>query len=458
MHARNRRTALSSLVLAAFTALPAAAAVAPESTERVDASLRAGSLYEPAELLLQFQPGLSAKARQAWLSRHGLRSLDRLRKASAGQGELHRLRLPEELSVEAGLHLLRSAPEVALVEPNFIYTAQAVSNDPYYINGSLWGLYGAGTPHFSNPYGSGAAAAWANEHTCLRKVHVGLLDEGVMFSHKDFGKNIWTHPKDLADGKDEDGNGYVDDTRGWDFVNNDNTVFDDISDDHGTQVAGIIGARGGNEKGVTGVCWNVSMIVAKVLSASNGNASNAIKAIDYMIDLKTRHKLQLVALNASWGSTGYSEALKNAITRAGAAEILLVASAGNASINNDLVPFYPASYALPNVISVASLAANGSLPSFSNWGPTSVHLAAPGTSIYTTTPVFKSGEYGSGYAALSGSSWATAFVTGAIALMATTHQNATAAQLKEAVLEAAIPTPSLTGKVVTGARLDASGF
>jgi len=295
-------------------------------------------------------------------------------------------------------------------------------------------------------------------------VWIGIIDEGYMYSHEDLAGNAGTNAGEIAgNGKDDDGNGYVDDVYGWDFAGGDNTVFDGTGDDHGTHVAGTIGAVGGNGAGVAGVCWNVRLMSAKFLGTRGGTTANAVKAVDYFTDLKARHGLNFVATNNSWGGGGYSQALFDAIQRANAANILFVAAAGNGGTdgvgdNNDVTPSYPASYASANVISVASTTSTGAKSSFSNYGATSVDLGAPGSSIYSTLPKSSKGKVISGYGAYSGTSMATPHVTGAVALYAASHPGASAAQIKAAILGSAVPTPSLSGITTTGGRLDVSGF
>jgi hypothetical protein len=284
-----------------------------------------------------------------------------------------------------------------------------------------------------------------------------VIDEGAMFTHTDLAGQIWTNPFDRVDGIDNDGNGFIDDIHGWDFENNDNTTFDGRDDDHGTHVSGTIGAKGGNGTGVAGVNWKITIITAKFLGSSGGTTANAIKAIDYITDLKTRHGLLLPATNNSWGGGGFSQALKSAIDRANAANILFVAAAGNGGFdgvgdNNDVTPSFPASYTSANIISVAAITITGAMSSFSNFGATSVDIGAPGSAIISTVPsnnLFPS----STYATFSGTSMATPHVTGGAALFAATHPTASAAAIKQAILSSAVPTSSLSGKCVTGGRL-----
>jgi subtilisin family serine protease len=320
-------------------------------------------------------------------------------------------------------------------------------------------MYGDATSP-ANQFGSQAGEAWAAGHTGSSDVYVGIIDEGFMYDHVDLAENAWTNPFDPVDGVDNDGNGYVDDLRGWDFDGRNNTTYDGTQDDHGTHVAGTIGAAGGNGAGVAGVAWNVKIITAKFLGRRGGTTANAIKAVDYITDLKTRHGLNIVATNNSWGGGGFSQSLKEAIDRADAANILFVAAAGNGGFdgvgdNNDTTPAYPSNYASANIIAVASITSSGAKSSFSNYGATSVDIGAPGSGIYSTLP----GKNGaSAYGSYSGTSMATPHVTGGAALYAATHPGASAATVKAAILNSSVPTSSLTGRCVTGGRLNVSGF
>lgn len=441
---------------------------APRAQGRSDLALAALNSAEhvPGEVLVQFNRGASDQAKGRALGRVGAARVERIvdqDRRLDNKGDLELVRLPAGLGIAEAVRGLEADPDVEFAEPNWIYQHTAVSNDPYYTNGSLWGMYGDATSP-ANQFGSQAGEAWAGGKTDCGAVWVGIIDEGYMYTHEDLADNAGTNPGETAgNGVDDDGNGYVDDVYGWDFDGNNSSVFDGAADDHGTHVAGTIGGAGGNGKGVAGVCWSINLLGAKFLGKRGGTTANAIRAVDYFTDLKTRHGLNLVATNNSWGGGGYSQGLYDAIARAGNANILFVAAAGNGGSdgvgdNNDATPHYPSSYANANIIAVASITSAGAKSGFSNYGASSVDLGAPGSGITSTLPKSSKGKIVSAYGSYSGTSMATPHVTGATALYAATHPGSTAAAVKSAILGSAVPTSSLSGRTVTGGRLDVSGF
>lgn len=415
-----------------------------------------GTAYEANQVLLQFKSGVNPEIKSQIYGRIGARLEERIYTAameSAGvEDGVYLINTP--LGVFESIELLKAMPEIEFAEPNYIYTHFATSNDLYYANGSLWGMYGDATSP-ANAYGSQAGEAWANNHTGSSDVIVAVIDEGIMNTHKDLAANCWINSNDPVDGIDNDGNGYKDDKWGWDFAGNNNTTYDGSSDDHATHVAGTIGGVGNNGIGVAGVNWNIKMISCKFLGSSGGSTANAIKAVDYVTDLKARHSLNIVATNNSWGGGGFSQGLKDAIDRANAKEILFIAAAGNNGTNNDVTASYPSNYTSSNIIAVAALTSTGALASYSQYGATTVDIGAPGSGIYSTLPTRKSA---STYGSYNGTSMATPHVTGAAALYAASNPGSSAAIIKAAILNSAIPTSSLTGKCVTNGRLNVSGF
>ncbi len=338
--------------------------------------------------------------------------------------------------------------ELEFIEPNFVIQPASISDDPYLKNDSLWNL--------SGEFGINAVNAWSNGNTGSKKICVAILDAGVMVEHEDLKNNIWINSKDPINKIDDDRNGFVDDLNGWDFDANDNSVFDGLIDLHGTQVAGVIGAVGGNAKGIVGVNWQVTMIPIKILGSQGGTISNAIKAISYLIELKLSQGINLVAINASWGANTYSQGLYQAIDLAGKMNILFVTAAGNNASSLEFTPFYPASFALSNVVSVASSTTNGSIASFSSFGTKSVDLVAPGVGIFTTVP---SKLATSSYAAYSGTSLSAAHVTGAAALYAASQKVPPSVKLLKAALFDSVATQTnLKSKVMTAGRLNIAHF
>ncbi|SNC75965.1 Subtilase family protein [Hymenobacter gelipurpurascens] len=425
-------------------------------TQSANAAGEPGKDYVANELLVKFKAGASETAKSNALAHiSGKVSEKILTKAMQRAGEKEGLlvvRTP--LTALEAIGKMRGGLEVEYAEPNYLYTHSVVSADPYFTNGSLWGL------DAKNAYGSQASTAWAANHTGSAGVFVGIIDEGIQFEHPDLAGQIWTNPYDKADGIDNDGNGYIDDIHGWDFDGNDNTIYDGGSrgslDDHGTHVSGTIGAKANNGQGVAGMNWSVTIISTKFLGRRGGTTANAVKAVDYLNDLKTRHSLNIVASNNSWGGGGFSQALSDAVTRANIADILFIAAAGNGGSdgvgdNNDATASYPSNLPQANVIAVAAITSTGARSSFSNYGATTVDIGAPGSGIWSSTAF-------SIYESYSGTSMATPHVTGAAALYAASHPGSSAATIKAAILNSATPTSSLSGKCVTGGRLNVSGF
>jgi subtilisin family serine protease len=412
--------------------------------------------YVSNEVLVKFTKGTSETGISNALARIGGNVQEKvLTRAMQRAGDEGFYVVHTPLAVLDAVAKMKGIERVEYAEPNYMYTHDATSNDTYYTNGSLWGMYGDESSP-ANQYGSQAAEAWAAGKTDASSVYIGIIDEGYMYTHADLSANAGKNPGEIADnGVDDDGNGYKDDVYGWDFDGSDNTVFDGTQDDHGTHVAGTIGAVGGNGIGVAGVCWNVKLLNAKFLGRRGGTTANAVKAVDYFTDLKTRHSLNIVATNNSWGGGGASSSLQAAIGRANNANILFIAAAGNSGYNIESTKSYPASYTNDNIIAVAAIASNGSLPSWSNYGLISVDLGAPGSGIYSTLP----GKNGSSsYGAYSGTSMATPHVTGGAALYAAYHPGSSAADIKSAILGSVIPTSSIATKTTTGGRLNVSGF
>jgi subtilisin family serine protease len=258
----------------------------------------------------------------------------------------------------------------------------------------------------------------------------------VDYNHPDLAANIWTNDGTV--------NHCPAGTHGYNVLLKSCDPMDDHN--HGTHVSGTIGAVGNNGVGVVGVNWSTKIMALKFLGAGGyGSTSGAIKAIDWAVQAK-RAGVNLRVLSNSWGGGGYSRALADEIDKAGANDILFVAAAGNAASNNDTTPFYPCSYRAANEICVAANDRTDSLAGFSNYGASSVDLAAPGAGIVSTV-------IGGGYATFSGTSMATPHVSGAAALVLSAGYQPVST-LKSTILDAVDPIASFAGRVRTGGRLD----
>ena len=424
---RTRLVIIAALATLLLGLVPAASA-APRANEPDAPEFVSG------EVLVGFAPGTSANERAK--ARASASSALAETVAAGGDGyarvELVTVRDGAEASTIARLE---KNPNVAFAEPNWVLTSQDEPTDTYYADGTLWGLYGD-DPGLtaSNAFGSQAAEAWASDNTGDPTVYVAVIDTGVQASHPDLGN--------------------VDPGLGRDFVNDDDTTYDGAWDDHGTHVAGTIGATA-NEVGVVGVAHDIGIIPVKFLGPEGGSTADAVKAVDYVTGLKTAGT-NVVATNNSWGGGGSSSALYDAIDRAGTEGILFVAAAGNGdwrgrAVNTDSRPHYPSSYGLSSIISVTAIDAAGSRPRWANYGSSTVDIGAPGADIWSTLP-------DNSYGAYSGTSMAAPHVTGAVALYASAYPEASAADIKDAILGSAVPTSSMGGRTVTGGRLDASSF
>lgn len=298
--------------------------------------------------------------------------------------------------------------------PNFEVTASSVvPSDPRF--NDLWGL--------SSALGIDAPRAWELSTGDSNAV-VAVLDTGVDYTHEDLAANMWTNPQEVAsNGIDDDGNGYVDDVYGINAITGAAAPGNPMDDHfHGTHVAGTIGARGDNGIGVVGVNQQVKIMALKFLSSSGSGAlGDAIRALNYLIDMKLRGDVNVRVVNNSWGGSGYSAPMRIAIERARDAGIIFVAAAGNANSDNDVLPTYPAGYDVNNVVSVLALTSAQERAGYSNFGAYTVHIAAPGSSVLSTVP-------GNGYATYSGTSMATPHVSGALALLMAYQPTLTNAQ------------------------------
>ena len=443
------------------------------------ATLPNPSLYLPHRVIVQTTDGLPPKA-PVVKAVHDLGNSTFLVDLRVGIG------------VPRGLTNLRAARGVVAAEPDYIVHTNLIPNDPSF--GSLWGLHNIGQSAGTVDADIDAPEAW--DFSTGGSIGVGIIDTGIDYRHPDLYKNIWINQAEIpggiraaltdidadgritfwdlnnpvnqgagkitdltgngvidagdiltaaasggwADGVNTGGNAYTDDLIGWDFVNNDNNPLDD--NDHGTHVAGTIGAMGNNGVGVAGINFHAQMAGLKFLGASgSGSLSGAINAVNYAVGVG------LKVTNNSWGGGGFSLSLNSAITAAMNAGQIFVAAAGNAGTNNDTTANYPSNYTQGNVLAVGSSTRTDARSSFSNYGATTVDLFAPGSSILSTTP-------NNTYSTFSGTSMAAPHVTGAIALVWDAHPTWTYQQVITSILSTVDVKPAFQGISVTGGRLN----
>lgn len=410
------------------------------------------------DVLVRFRPGIT---------------LDRIRQIASGNND----RLDDEIESVGGLVSLDDMDDadpasvaaqysamtdlvayaevngrVSLDDPPNAYSAQDLlsrdgagsqPNDPDF--GQQWALNNQGQDGGKQRADIDALEAWKTTRGS-KDVVVAVLDSGVDYTHVDLRSNIWRRPDSIPAYYDDE-LGQYNDLIGYNGIDPLSDPMDDNG--HGTHCAGIIGAEGDNDEGIAGINWQVQIMPLKFLGRGGfGTTADAIKAINYAIDRK-KAGVNLRVINASWGSTQNSKALRDAIAAAGDAGILFVAAAGNSGTDNDKRPHYPSNYDLPNVISVAATDRGDGLASFSNFGVKTVHIAAPGRDIESTW-------LNDTYRDASGTSMAAPHVAGAAALVLSKEPNLSVSQLREHLLESVDKLPNLAGKVASGGRLNAA--
>jgi len=392
-----------------------------------------GEIYVPGEILIKFKESVTPQQRETILT-----DLGALRVRNFRQPIAH-VKLGAGMTTEQVLELYRDHPLIEYVEPNYILRAHALPDDPDF--DLLWGLRNTGQTGGTSGADIDVEQAW-EVTTGSHDVVVGVIDTGVDYTHPDLADNIWINPGEIPDNDiDDDSNGYVDDVRGWDFVNDDNDPMDDHS--HGTHVSGTIGAVGDNGIGVVGVSWKVRIIPLKFLnSGGTGDTAGAIAALEYAAAAGAS------ITNNSWGGSVYSRPLLDAINAAADAGVLVVTSAGNDSRNTDMFPQFPSSFDSPNIVAVAATDHFDGLAWFSNYGFKSVDLGAPGDNTYSTMP-------GNGYGYKYGTSMAAPHVCGVAALIKSVAPHIGVIELKNLILNNVESIPSLAGITATGGKLSA---
>jgi len=369
-----------------------------------------------------------------------------LRKAGLTNGQnfslvpgLTRAKLAPGSTLAGALTKLADDADVAYFEPDYIVNIKAIPNDGRF--SEQYALNNTGQTGGRMNADIDAPEAW--DIQTGQGIVIAVIDTGVDYNHPDLSSNIWRNPGEVANnGIDDDGNGFIDDIVGWNFRDNNSDPID--LNNHGTHVAGIIGAAGNNGVGVSGVNWNVKIMPLRFMDASgSGTTSAAINALEYAVANGAR------VSNNSWGGNSFSQALFDAVSAANAAGHMFIAAAGNETANNDAISHYPSSFNLNNVISVGASGNTDNLAGFSNFGATTVDLVAPGVAILSTIA-------GGGYQAFNGTSMAAPFVVGVVGLVISQNPNLTVSDIRNAILSTVDPLRAFSGVVVTGGRLNAS--
>lgn len=437
-------------ILAAFVAVFAlnahAAQQAMEMPEHV-----------PAEIVVKFRDAASSRGGHQSVmrtisSRLGTMSIQSIQPLETDPS-LAVVKMADDGKTMSALDVLQGEPSVVYAEPNYIYhttvttAARGTPNDANFAK--QWSMLNTGQKDSAGKTGIAGIdinilPLWQSGIVGSKDIIVAIIDTGIQWDHPDLKANLYTNPGEIADNrKDDDGNGFIDDLHGWNF--NKNTANSNDDNGHGTHCAGVIGAAGNNKVGVAGINWNVSLMPVKFLSASgSGTMVDAVNAINYARMMKVN------VMSNSWGGVGFSQSVYDAIKSASDAGILFVAAAGNNGASNDgNNPVYPGSYDLPNVVSVAAIDNKDKLASFSNYGATHVHVAAPGVNIYST---FK----GSKYKSESGTSMAAPHVAGIAALMLSKYPHWSAEEIKSRLIKTSTPVAELSDKVAAQGRINAA--
>ncbi|HEX8704284.1 MAG TPA: S8 family peptidase, partial [Myxococcaceae bacterium] len=394
------------------------------------------------ELLVRFKAGQEGSLRT-----HGLMGAQVVRTYPSISG-LQRISLPRGMDLEQAVEAYRADPDVLYAEPNYIYHADVIPEDPEFDD--LWGMHNTGQSGGKADVDLNMPEAWELS-TGSDDTVIAIIDTGINYLHEDLADNMWVNPGEIPDNDvDDDGNGYVDDVHGINAINGSGDPLDDNR--HGSHCAGTIAGRGDNGKGVTGVNWRAKLIACKFLNAAgSGATADAVECLDYLHGLHTRssNPVHIVASNNSWGGGTASAALQDAITRHLQAGILFIAAAGNNSANNDTTNNYPSNYPVPNIVAVAAIDRNDAVASFSNYGRRRVHVGAPGVDILSSV-------LGQDYALLSGTSMATPHVSGLVGLLKTQEPSRDWRQLKNLLMAGGLDTPALAGKTISGRRVRAA--
>jgi len=401
--------------------------------------------YVPGEVIIKLKGKAKSLSSRAFLGKAVAEKSMTLKGSWSGLN-LHHFSLKAGQSVEAMIEELKKDPEVEYAEPNYIVRLQSlgVPEGPI-LSMAEFEAASENLPASMRQTSAsiGLADAWAEMTPGKSPPVVAVIDTGVDLSHEAFVSSgaIWTNPGEIpGNGIDDDGNGFIDDVHGWNFVSNNNDPNDD--EGHGTHVAGIVLGTTQDLLANPMTQARIRIMPVKFLDRNgSGTTAAAIQAIYYAVNNGAK------VLSNSWGGGGFSYALLEAIAYSYEKGRIFVAAAGNSANDNDRRPTYPANYGVPNVISVAATTDFDALAEFSNFGAQTVHMGAPGVSVYSTYPR-------NGYTRLSGTSMATPFVSGLAALIVREKPDMNGYQTRNLIFHGAQPVSSLVKKTFTQSRLD----
>lgn len=396
-----------------------------------------GPAYREGRILLIPKAG-----RAAALGRFHSQTGARLHKAFPRLGNIQVLELPRGLSARDAIARYRQSGHAEVAELDYWIEASTSPNDPSFINGDQWHLNNFGQAGGLAGVDIHAMEAWSTRNSASNII-VAVIDSGIRLSHQDLTNNLWVNPGEIAgNGLDDDANGIVDDVHGINAVTTPSSGVPNDDYGHGTHVSGIIGAEGNNGIGISGIAWKLKIMPCKFLDRFGGGAlSDLQECLDYAIAKGAR------VINCSFTSPSSSVTMSNAFLELQHAGIIVVAAAGNEYTDNDVTPKYPAGFPMDNIVSVTATTRTDDQTY--NYGATSVHLGAPGVSIYSTRNL--SDTY---YTSDSGTSFAAPCVAGATALLMAEFPGLTYRQIIDRLLGTVDPLPSLAGRCITGGRLN----
>ncbi|HET7389135.1 MAG TPA: S8 family peptidase [Nocardioidaceae bacterium] len=424
--------ALATATVCTATVVPARAGT-PAQTGSATGQSPAGA-YVGDQVIVGYRPGTSPAR---------LAALERAAGASRGRMLGRRAMLLDvgKGRVQTAIAALHTRGAVEYAEPNYVMHESATPDDPGFP--VQWGLENTGQlVNGSRGRRSGAdisaTSAW-NVTTTTGPVVIGEVDSGIDYHHPDLVANIWSNPGGIG-GCPAGTHGYSVVTRTCDPMDNNR---------HGTFVAGIMGASGNNGTGVAGVAWHTTMLPVQFVHAQGwGSVGQLIQALDWIVAAKRAGvDVDVVNDSAVWSGWSYSQALSDELAKLADNGVLFVTAAGNNHSDNDNTPRYPCDYGASNEICVAALTQWDKLPYFSNYGAKTVDLAAPGKNIYSTLP-------GGSYGYWNGTSFSTAYVSGAAGLIAGHCPSLSVTRLRADILGHVDVLSALTGKVATGGQLD----